>query len=85
MMNREQMMIELEESLALLADGFEEALVGVDEDKGRAVYDVSKMIDIMLSENEGMTYDEALEYLEFNTFRAYVGEMTPIYVNFVHS
>ena len=26
-------------------------------------------------------YDEALEWLEYNTFNAYVGELTPIYLD----
>jgi hypothetical protein len=28
-----------------------------------------------------MAFDEALEFLEFNTFSAYVGEGTPIFVD----
>ena len=31
--------------------------------------------------DDGCTYEEAWEYLEFNTFGAYVGEGTPIYMN----
>jgi hypothetical protein len=30
---------------------------------------------------EPMTEEDAWEYLEFNTFCAYVGEQTPIFVN----
>ena len=26
-------------------------------------------------------YEEALEWLEYNTFNAYVGELTPIYLD----
>jgi hypothetical protein len=28
----------------------------------------------------GMTYDEAVEYLEFNVTQAYVGENTPAFI-----
>ena len=28
-----------------------------------------------------MTYDEAVEYLEFNVTQAYVGECTPAFIN----
>ena len=29
---------------------------------------------------DGMSYDESQEWLEYNTFGAYVGENTPIYM-----
>ena len=69
-------MFELAED-ALLADGLEDALIGSTWD-GKAVYDVDRCIDIL---SKSMTPDEAYEYLEFNTFSAYVGEMTPIYIH----
>ncbi len=34
----------------------------------------------VLVQDEGMSHEEAWEYLEFNTFNAYVGENTPIYI-----
>ena len=44
-----------------------------------AVYDVDKCIDI-LKETSGMTQQEALEWFEFNTLGAYVGEYTPRFI-----
>lgn len=73
------LMNQLEEAEALLADGFEDALIGIQAHKGCAVYDANKMIKILM-DRDGMDYHEAVEYLDFNTFCAYVGEMTPIYV-----
>jgi hypothetical protein len=66
----------------LFADSFDDAIVGVacGHDSGRVVYDGEKMVQIFVDENK-CTYGEALEYLEFNTFGAYVGEQTPIYVH----
>ena len=37
------------------------------------------MIEILFKD-AGMPVDEAYEYLEFNTFGAYVGKLTPIYM-----
>lgn len=62
----------------LKADGFDDAVIGIDPESMRLVYDRNKMFDILV--NQGMTMEEAVEYLEFNTFCAYVGEKTPIYI-----
>jgi len=32
-------------------------------------------------QNETMTYEEAVEYMEFNVTQAYVGEHTPAFIN----
>ena len=65
----------------LFADGYDNAIVGVcvGFDSGRVVYSVSKMIDICMKDDE-MTHEDSVEWLEFNTFGAYVGENTPIYI-----
>jgi hypothetical protein len=66
----------------MLADGFEEAFLGVSEVFGRpplATYDKEKCIDILV-ERDGMTYEEAVEYFEFNVSGSWVGDSTPIYL-----
>ena len=66
----------------LLADGFEEAFVGVTESFGlepRACYDLVQCLDILMV-RDNMTYDEAVEYMEFNVTQAYVGENTPAFI-----
>ena len=63
----------------LKADGFEKAIIGIDPNSMRLVYDRNKMVDILI-EDEGMTHEDAIEHLEFNTYCAYVGEKTPIYI-----
>jgi len=73
----------------LLADGFEEAFIGVVESFGtepKACYDLGKCLDILMASTgtgaaTRMTYDEAVEYLEFNVTQAYVGENTPAFIN----
>ena len=66
---------------ALLADGFEDALMGVGVifNRSLATYDMRKCIDILIK-RDGMTEEEAVEYFEFNVTGSYVGENTPIFV-----
>ena len=67
---------------ALLADGFEEAFLGVSEVFGRpplATYDRDKCIDILI-QRDGMTFGDALEYFDINVRGAWVGESTPSYL-----
>lgn len=47
---------------------YDDALVGVTEDN-RAVYDFEKMVD-WLCEQDGLSREEAVEFIEFNTIRA---------------
>ena len=73
---------------ALLADGFEDALIGTVElwmpsgngaaPRTLALYDKAKCIDILVK-RDGMSPDEAFEYLEYNTLGAYAGENTPAF------
>jgi hypothetical protein len=65
----------------LTADGFNGAIIGVEPNSMRLVYDRDKMINILI-EDEEMEEIDAIEYLEFNTWNAYVGEKTPIFIVF---
>lgn len=66
---------------ALTADGLEDAYIGftVGIRGCVAVYDVDKCIDVLVK-RDGMTPEGAEEFLEFNTFSAYVGENGPMYL-----
>lgn len=69
----------------LLADGFDEAFLGIGcscGGKNVAVYDRAKCIKIL---ERDMSYEEAEEYFSFNTEGAYVGEYTPIFMHRVNS
>ena len=57
---------------------YDYALIGVTEDN-RAVYDFDKMVD-WLCKNHSFEYDEAVEWIEYNTIRSlpYAGEDAPI-------
>lgn len=63
----------------LRADGFDEAIIGVDVNSMRLVYSMARMLVILAS--TGMDSEEAIEYLEFNVLDAYMGEKTPVYVD----
>lgn len=64
------------DSEILKADGFDDAVLGIDEQSMRLIYSVAKCIEILM---EGMTELEAEEYFEFNVSGAYMGELTPIW------
>jgi hypothetical protein len=67
---------------ALLADDFDDAIIGVAERCGQptlVVYDIAKCINILV-ERDGLSRSDAQEFLEFNTLGAWVGEMTPLFM-----
>jgi len=67
---------------ALLADGLEDALVGHTVNHHHAhvaVYDYQKCIEVLVA-RDGMTPQDADEFLQFNTLGAYVGENGPLFV-----
>jgi len=72
---------------ALFADGFEEALIGYVEHFGLqgqvvvALYDRERCIKILTG--DGMSYDEAVEYFDFNTIGAYFGPNTPAFATLI--
>lgn len=59
---------------------FNDAIVGITED-GRLVYSCEKMVH-QLSHDDGMSEQEAQEFIDYNTVRAipYMGEKRPIIV-----
>lgn len=66
----------------LKAEGFDDAVLGFIEhdDVYKLVYSKKKCIEILMK-NDAMSYDDAIEYFEFNVECAYVGEQTPIWVD----
>ena len=64
-------------------DGFDEAILGPallwNPRVEVLVYDAEKIREI-LKTRDGMSCDEAREYIEFNIEGAYVGEQTPVLV-----
>jgi hypothetical protein len=69
------------EDVVILKDySYDDALIGVTEDN-RAVYDYELMIE-WLCEKENMSYEDAAEWIDYNTIRAlpYFGEAAPIII-----
>lgn len=67
---------------ALMADGFEAAIIGVGERCSQpaiVVYDAEACVEILM-QRDGMDYEGALEFFTFNTLGAWVGERTPLFV-----
>jgi hypothetical protein len=65
----------------LLADGFDDALIGYAYSPGRgdvAVYDAGRCIEILIQ--QGMDEEEAWEFFEYNTEGAWVGKGTPVFL-----
>lgn len=65
----------------LLADGFEEAFLGVGAayyNPPCAIYDYDQCIEILTDDD--CDYEQAIEYFEFNVIGAYVGPQTPLFI-----
>lgn len=62
----------------LKADGFDEAVIGVEIPSMRLIYSVKKVIETLITEDE-MSLEDAMEHYEFNIRGSYVGELTPIW------
>ena len=70
---------EIDEEI-LLADGFEDALIGYVQifSNTIALYDHEKCISILMKRDK-IGRDEAVEYFDFNVTGAYVGDKTPAF------
>jgi len=84
-MNKREIIEEYLENMevsALIADGFDEAIIGIVDIPNtptRVAYSVKGCIDILLKQS--MHLEEAVEYFDFNVRGAYMGETTPIWVD----
>jgi hypothetical protein len=68
------------EDAPLCADGFDEAILGVARRAGKllgVVYDKDRCIDLLCKD---MNYEEALEYFDYNIAGAWVGPLTPLFL-----
>jgi hypothetical protein len=67
---------------ALILEGFDEAIIGLAEriNLGPVVaYDVNKIYEILMNKHN-MSYEEAIEYFNFNIIGAWMGDFTPVYI-----
>ena len=69
----------------LFADGFDYAIIGVGDSmypqyNSRIVYDYN-MCEEVLQIRDGMTREEANEFMEYNVTGAYVGPLGPVFLH----
>lgn len=72
----------MKDNKPLLAEGFDSAVLGMSRGtlgEDVAVYSIDRCIDVLVK-RDGMSEDEAIEYMNFNVLDAYMGPMTPIFV-----
>ena len=63
---------------AILWDDLDEAIIGIDVDNV-AVYDIYKM-ELEIMRLHECTFEEAVDWVEYNILTAYVGEWTPKHI-----
>ena len=73
----EKILEQYEDEQILIADGFDDAVIGIEENSMRLIYSVEKCINILM--DQGMDMTESVEYFDFNVSGSYVGEKTPIW------
>ena len=71
---KDVLMSALEDNECLIADGFDDALIGI----SAGMYDHDLCVDILMK--GGMTDEDAVEHMNFNVTGAYVGDKTPVFV-----
>lgn len=72
----------LDDLESLFADGFDDAILGVSvgiSARNVVVYDYDMCVQILMQNNK-MSHEDAVDFIEYNTINAYVGKFTPIFV-----
>ena len=59
-----------EDEEILKADGFDEAVIGIEESSMRLIYSVGKCIEILITEEE-MNLEDAVEHFDYNVKMKY--------------
>lgn len=77
----------MDEEKLVKADGFEDAIIGVG---GRInmpevlIYSYNKCVKILMK-RDNFTYEDAIEWMDYNVVGSWVGETTPIFVHEIPS
>ena len=66
------------ESNLIFFDSLDDALIGISITDEKVVYSYELAVQILI--DEGMEYEDAVEYIDFNLIGAYLGENTPIFI-----
>lgn len=62
---------------SILWDNLDSSIIGITSE-GRVVYSLEKMIHHFM--DDGMSEDEAMEWIDFNILNQYIGEYTPLHI-----
>ena len=71
-----------EETVVFSNPDYADAFIGVTDRGGVAVYDYELMVESLV--REGMSYEDAMDFIDYNTIGAYFGEKTPIVIHSLH-
>lgn len=64
----------------LKMDGFDEAIIGIDQGiEQRLVYDIDKIALVLMTRDE-MSEEDAYDYISYNITSTYVGDKTPLVI-----
>lgn len=74
----ERIMLNHPDEEFFIMDGFDNAIIGIEENSMRLIYSKEKIIEILMEEMEEI---DAQEHYDFNIAGGYVGEKTPIFCN----
>lgn len=72
----------IEENAPKFADGFDDALIGIGTQFNTliAVYDYNACVRIL--QDGGMSYEDAIDHMEYNVTGSWVGENTPVFIRY---
>ena len=81
MSKREEIAENYPDLLVMDPEYLDEAIIGVATRIGleAVCYDTEKVIELLM-QHDGMGYEEAVEYMDFNMKGAWVGETTPVFL-----
>jgi hypothetical protein len=73
---------------ALFADGFDDAIIGICRKAGESpvvAYSYDRCVEVLTNSSEmflePLSYESALEWMEFNVVSAYMGKHTPVFID----
>jgi saccharopine dehydrogenase-like NADP-dependent oxidoreductase len=69
-----------EDETVLLADGLENAFIGIGRQFSRPVTIYSYKKTLKCLKAMGMTKEDAIEYFDYNIAQSFVGDQTPIFL-----
>jgi hypothetical protein len=59
----------LEDAIVFTAPSYDEAIIGFDAVQSRFIYDYDRMVEV-LAERDGISTEDAITFIEYNTLRA---------------